>query len=529
MSSHHGWSGDPAIWAAIQLPVAGALGVVICTPLGQEGVVAYRGLRFLAAELEQRGIASVRYDPPGRGDGAPSADPLAPIQGARRAADLLRQAGCSQIAFVGLSSAALIASEAAAERDILVLWSPPASGRIWLRRSRSLATIMMGSDRQSGQTESLIGLDLTAEQAEALGRLQVRLPGGAPALVANRPGEPVRPELAEAEITEVRGTAEFLDTSSVSSVMPTEAIATIVDWLAAQAVPASTPLVPPPLAQELDLGESIERIHWIGPHQLFGIEATPREVAAEAPVVLLHAGASEHRVGAGDYQVELARLLAGDGVRSFRVDRRSTGETGEISDHEPSLLYTKDWVEDQDTIIEAIGVSGDRLVLTGLCAGGWVAAQRAMIPPRLVVQIHPMEYRLEPALPNEFVGAVPPEPSSQATLLVRQLYRRWAPIWLRRLRARSFGQVEASPYLLETADRVERTVLIFSEVDHEVFRRMGGIETARRLPNIETVELPTLDHPLFARRTRERVFAEVRRQVAEMFGLPQSPPAAPKA
>lgn len=519
MCSYHGWYSDPAIWAAVQLPAHATLGVVICTPLGQEGVVAYRGLRLFADELERRGIASVRYDPPGHGDGAPCDDPAAPIIGAQSAARLLRSTGCSQIAFVGLSSAALIASAAAEAGDLLVLWSPPASGRQWLRRARSLAAIMMGSERQYGDVESLIGLDLNRAQAAALSASALKLPGGAPALVATRTGESAPTAVSAAEVIEVPGTAEFLDTSSVTSVMPTQAIAMIAEWLAAHSQAGSTELLAPQLATSLDLGQAIEQIQWIGPNRLFAIECSPRQMNAETPVLLLHAGAAEHRVGAGDYQVELARLLASDGVRSIRADRRGTGETGEVSATEPSLFYTQEWIDDQDAIIEAAQPADGRLALSGLCAGGWISGQPTKRPVQLVVSIHPLEYRLQPAQPGEFSEVVPAEITNPVVRLIRDLYRRWAPTWLRRLRARRFSGTDASPFLLDISKRVAHTVLIFSDADREIFHRLGGLETAQRLPNIETLAAPSHDHPMFARSTRERVVGEIRRQVADAFGL----------
>jgi hypothetical protein len=519
----HGWFGDPAIWAAVQLPTSGSLGVVICTPLGQEGVVAYRGLRYLADQLQQRGIASVRYDPAGRGDGAPTTDPTAPMLGARAAAEVLRGTGCRQIAYLGLSSAALLASAAAQPGDLLVLWSPPQSGRQWLRRARSLATMMIGVDRTFDDYESLIGLDLTADQADFLEQISLALPGQAPALVASRPGERVPSKLAAAEQLEVPGTAEFLDTSSVSSVMPVEAITTIADWLAAHVSEPGHPLTAPALTAELDLGGTVERIRWLGPNRLFAIECSPRATTDATPVVVLHAGASEHRVGAGDYQVELARLLAAEGVRSLRVDRRGAGETGAVSPDEPSLFYTQTWLDDQDTIVEATGVVGDQLAVAGLCAGAWMAGLPMTVDPRLVVGIHPLEYRVDPAQPNEFVEEVvlPREVSGRLMLWAQRVYRRWAPVWLRRLRARTGSKADPSVFLNGLAKRTWRTVLIFSEVDQEVFRRLGGPEISQRLPGIVLVDVPTIDHPMFARRTRVGAIERIRAYVREAFDLPE--------
>jgi hypothetical protein len=140
-----------------------------------------------------------------------------------------------------------------------------------------------------------------------------------------------------------------------------------------------------------------------------------------------------------------------------------------------------------------------------------------------VVGIHPLEFSVAPFAPNEFVDEVvmPRELTNPFMLTLQRLYRRWAPVWVRRLRARAVAKADAGPYLVDLAKRVERTVLIFSEVDQEIFRRLGGTDAAARLPGIQLVNVPTLDHPLFARQTRHRVIAEVRRQVADAFDLPR--------
>lgn len=520
MSSYHGWFGEPAIWAAVQLPPQAALGVVLCPPLGQEGVIAYRGLRLFADQLEQRGIASVRYDPPGHGDSAPSDDPEAYFDGARRAAELLRSCGCTEICFVGLSSASLIASDVARPGDLVVLWSPQASGRAWLRKARTMATLELGTGRISDGIESLLGLELTPAEAERLSAIKLRLPEGAPTLVAMRTGELTPPGLTEAEVIEVPGTAEFLDTPSMNSVLPVEAITTLAEWLADHAGSRPTELTAPALRPELELDNAVERVRWLGPNELFAIECAPKGADENTPTVLLHSGAAEHRVGAGDYQVKLARLLAEDGAASVRADRRSAGETGAVRADEPSLFYSGEWMADQDAIIAALGVPSEKLALTGLCAGGWLAGQQTIEDPRLIVNIHPLEYRVDPAPAGEYVDEVTAEanqlPGKEA---LRHWYRRFAPVWLRQLRDRWKGRASAGPFLASATRRAGHTVLIFSDLEKMIFERRGGPRAVARLDGIELVEVGNADHALYARPTRERIIAEVRAQVAKAFDL----------
>lgn len=520
MTSHHGWYGDPAIWAAVQLPPQAALGVVLCPPLGQEGVIAYRGLRLLADQLAERGIASVRYDPPGHGDAAPSDDTESLFDGARRAAEVLRACGCSQICYLGLSSSALIASDVARPGDLVVLWSPPTSGRVWLRKARGLAALELGTGRVADGIESLIGLELTEQLAARLSAVAFHTTGGASALVAVRPGEAPPPGAIDADVIEVTGTAEFLDTTSMNSVLPVSAMTAISDWLADQATGTPTDLIAPPLRSELVVGEAVERIRWLGPHALFAIECRPRRASEDAPLVLLHAGAAEHRVGAGDYQVGLARLLAHDGAASVRADRRGVGETGSVHPEDPSLFYSREWMADQDAIIAAMGVDGEHLALTGLCSGGWLAGQRTIDNPALIVDIHPLEYRIEPAPPGEYLDEIgidlDPAPGKNA---LRNWYRESAPVWLRQLRDRWKGRAMAGPFLASAAQRSGRTVLILSDLEKMVFDRRGGPQAAARLDGVETIEVGDSDHALYSRPTRQRIIAEVRNQVAQAFGL----------
>ncbi len=266
------------------------------------------------------------------------------------------------------------------------------------------------------------------------------------------------------------------------------------------------------------LDSAVERIRWLGPDRLFAIETRPRPDRPDAPMVILHSGAAEHRVGPGDFQVELARLLAADGFAVVRPDRRGTGETGTVLPDAPDLMYADEWVEDQVNAVDALGVAADRLVVSGMCSGAWVAAQPAAGERRLYLGIHPARYELATMRPGRFVEEVAPMVVTGGfRLWLQHRYRRWAPVWLRRLRARRLGGTDASDFLQVLARQSGRAVLVFSEVDHEVFRRVGGEELITGMPNVETVEMATIDHPMFARRTRQGMIAEIRRRISDAF------------
>ncbi len=115
------WFGDAdePILGFVSVPddATARAGVVICAPLGHEHYLSYRGLRLLGDDLAERGFATVRFDYAGEGDSggvAPRANaPELWLSSIEHAVRLLRDAGVSSIALVGLTSGALLAALAA--------------------------------------------------------------------------------------------------------------------------------------------------------------------------------------------------------------------------------------------------------------------------------------------------------------------------------------------------------------------------------------------------------------------------------
>ncbi len=524
MTTLHGWSGRPALRAAVQLPAHARAGVVICPPLGQEGVIAYRTLRLLADRLEARGIASVRYDPSGRGDGAPDPDPDAQVRSARHAAALLRSTGVRQVAFVGLASAALVAAQAATDADGLVVWDAPASGKGWLRRQRALASITIGAERVVDGIESLIGFDVDPDEAATLAALAFT-PRTGPTVALVRPGSTAPRGLGTVPTTEVTGSAELLDGTSIHARIPGAAVDTVVAWLDAWAPEHTVVTTAPALDEVLDVnGRVSERIVVLGEQGLFGIETVSSAQHHDAPVVVLHSGGAEHRVGATDYQVELARALARDGARVVRVDRRATGESTGVHEDERSFLFAQEWVEDQSAVVAALRTPSDRLVLVGMCAGAWVAGRAIDESPRLVVEISPNDYRRVPAEPGSYADTVRAiDTPSAARLWLRERYNRFVPTALRERIARRDRMGGVVGHVRPLVEHGTDVVVIVAPEDAALFDRLGGQRAVRRFGgddrrgSVSVVRVEDGDHALFSPAMREAVVAEVRSRVAATF------------
>jgi pimeloyl-ACP methyl ester carboxylesterase len=523
----HGWAGDPLLRVAVEVPADARTGVVLCPPLGQEGVIAYRTLRMLAAELAERGVASVRYDPHGHGDSAPGVGSGDAVRSALEAADVLRAMGCARPGFVGLASGALVAANAAAAtaaRDgsavPLVVWDSPASGRSWLRRQRALASMSIATPRTTDEFETLVGVDLTPAEIADLGSLRVQSEPGAPTLVAVRPGEAVPPGIADdADRIEVRGMPELLDGESMRARIPHAAVHDIAVWTAAHLVASDAPLTTPTLGTALVLDDgTTEVIRNYGPDRLFGIETVPADVAPDAPVVVLHNGAAEHRVGAADYQVRMARELASDGVRVVRFDRRGTGEDGIVVADERSLLYTEEWIADQDAVIADLGVPGDRLALVGMCAGAWLAARSVAHAPALVVQISPGEYRRSTASPGDYQDLLLAIDSAGPTRLrFRAVWNRVVPERVRHVVDRRGRRGDVGDQVRPLARAGTSVAFLVGPDDARIFDELGGARASERLDSVDVVRVEDGDHSLFSPHMRAVVLAEVRQRVGAAF------------
>ena len=523
MTTHHGWSGRPALRVALQLPPAARAGVVLCPPLGQQGVIAYRTLRLLADRLEARGVASVRFDPSGRGDAAPDADPDAQVRSAQHAAALLRAAGVDQIAFVGLASAALVAASAATDADGLVVWDGPASGRAWLRGQRALATITIGADRVVDGRESLVGIDLDPDEAAALGALRYPTRTG-PTIALVRPGATAPKALGPVPTTEVAGSAELLDGTSLVARIPGTAVDTVVAWVDAWAPWLAVPTVVPPIDEVLDVDARVsERIVHLGPERLFAVETVASGQGEDAPVVVLHNGAAEHRVGAADYQVGLARSLARDGARVVRVDRRGTGESSTVHEDERSLLFTREWIEDQSAVVAALAVPSEQLAVVGMCAGAWLAGRATDEAPRLVVEISPNDYRRTPAPAGAYSDALRAiDAPSALRLRLRGWYNAVVPGRLRDRIARRDRAGGVPGHVRPLVEGGTDVVLIVSPEDAALFDRLGGPRAVRRRSGggsggVSVVLVEDGDHSLFSPVMRQAVLHEVRARVAATF------------
>jgi acyl carrier protein len=142
-------------------------GVLICPPIGQEGVRAHYVLARLAGQLAERGRSVLLFDYEGLGNSggdSRDANPLCWQQSIVKArAELIRRSRATRITAIGVRLGATLLCTAGIATSQLVLWDPIAHGSAWflgqvamhrrylrsqraLRRWRSTGRILGGEE-----------------------------------------------------------------------------------------------------------------------------------------------------------------------------------------------------------------------------------------------------------------------------------------------------------------------------------------------------------------------------------------------
>jgi alpha-beta hydrolase superfamily lysophospholipase len=543
--------------------------VLIVPPWGWHEVASYRSRRTWAGHLAANGHPALRIDLPGTGDsGGTAASPdlvAAWIDAVGRAATWLAEASASSpVTVIGLGLGGLVAAQAIAAGapiDSLVAWAVPADGRAEVRRQRAFSRLQSARYSLTEPEPALLadgwlevnGFVLSAETIAALGDL--RVPGPATgrlrrALVLDADGIPIATSivagLRDAGVDVETGSGpgwEAMTFHPQHDDSPTAVIAAVDRWLGGRGAdwradasrqPAVRRLASAPRTEPAaDIRLRVDGIairetaisQSTGSGVLFGILAAP-ESPGPTPVaaLFLNAGAVR-RIGPNRIWVEASRRWARRGVPTLRIDLDgigdSDGDSGRYRD--VGQFYARDELADQIRILtdELVARTGaERIVLAGLCAGGYWAFHGADRDPRVVAA-----YLLNP-------GALEWTTDLIRRRDARRLRRLADPAWWRRLvrgqvrlaRIRSVaaaaigegvrGRISAEPSTgtarTERSDAAPAVVVdrldargasvVFAFSGDEALRdelaRDGFLARIATLSNVHLEDLPGRDHTL---------------------------------
>ncbi len=558
--------GSEAVFSMYHAPLEGPTGtaVLICPPWGWDDVSSYRVRRGWADELAAAGHPTLRIDLPGTGDsGGSAADPgrlAAATEAVSAAASWLRtSAGSERVAVIGLGLgglAAALAVAAAAPIDDLVLWAVPPTGRGLIRQLRAFAALQGSRFSLTGEPEPTVlpdgwlevnGFVLSAETVAAIAEVRLvdlPVPGLQRALLLEQDGLAVDPDLHGhladhgVDVTTAPGPGWAAMTFHPERpTPPAEVMSTVAGWLAetpAGVVPLRAPssLASPMTSVDLDLS-----VGGIGVRETaltlddtagraFAILTRP--VAGPLlPVgaVFLNAGAVR-RIGPNRVWVDTARRWAARGIASLRIDLEGIGDSDgdEARYRHVSQFYVRDELGDQiERFIEAFVARGygPRIVVAGLCAGGYWAFQAAARDRRVTAAL-----MVNPGVLDWHHGLVQSRDAARLRRLRRlEWWRRIVRGQVRASRIRAVAAASlgrAGRWLLRrpaallrrpapgsrsasSADILDRlrerdttVVMAFSEEEplHAELIAAGLFDQSERWPNLRPGSLPGRDHTL---------------------------------
>ena len=423
-------STDPA-FGVYHAPAAGPVGtaVLLCPPWGWDDISSYRSRLVWAEDLAAAGHPTLRIDLPGTGDSAGSAaDPDrigASIAAVAAATSWLRAtSGADRVAVIGLGLGGLVAARALADAapiDDLVLWAVPATGRNFIRQQRAFANMQGSRFSLTGEPEPAVlptgwmevnGFVLSAETIaaiEAIRLVDLPAPGLQRALLLEQDGLVVDPDLHRhlsdegVEVSVRPGAGWGAMTFHPEQPAPPRAVFdTVREWLAeppARVVPLRAPsaMTIPAVSSELDL--SIDGVA-VRETPLFvdgpsgrgcGILTRPTAGSSQPlGAVFLNAGAVR-RIGPNRIWVDTARRWAARGIVTLRIDLEGIGDSdGDGSRYRDVGEFFRPELGDQiGRFIEAFVARGHgpRILVAGLCAGGYWAFHTAARDPRVTAAL----------------------------------------------------------------------------------------------------------------------------------------------
>jgi alpha-beta hydrolase superfamily lysophospholipase len=523
--------------------------VVLCPPLARERTTAHSTFRLLAEELARGGLVAVRFDYDGTGDSAGDESEPARVQAwldsLVDAVALARSVSACPVALVGMRMGALLAATALSRVaddspvEALVLWDPCPSGRRFVREQRALQAVRLTSPRTDGA--EVPGYELTAETVAALSRLEMPDLASleAPVLLlerADRPSTRARVDALPGNVERVDATGQdrLLDVLALTQEIPFAVIERVSGWLARRMTsPATAVVLPARRTASLTFRgtEVTERLVGLGPHRLFGVEATAELVEGLPPIIMLNSG-NEWHAGPNRLWVELSRRWASRGFRCIRFDESGLGDSPPRPGREPHVVRAPDAFDDVAEAAAAVSPHDpDDVVLVGLCSGAYQALEHALAAsPRGVYAVNPILHFRPPELARG--GLDPRRRLCRPTTAAVRAYRRMPVGGLRRVLRRhlwrAVQQVDRlgadGPWPEAVARRGVRVLLVGGEDELRPVLELVGAGDRRTHRVGETFEIevvPGLDHDL--------VVADDRRQVCDRLTehlLAHWPPAA---
>lgn len=375
---------------------AGALGVVLCAPLGRDARCAHRPLKLLAQQLAAAGVCVLRYDHLGAGDSLDLPDPEVDALAVWRdgvvqaVAALKALTGVDKVVLAGLRFGADLAALEQVQVDGLALLAPVLRGRTWLRElalsTAVLAPTTGGAVRGAGLDAD--GLVLNVATVAAVSQLDLAKQdlGAAPVFIAAHTAG-VRALAAASGVTVApfEGFDALFDDAH-SNRVPQAMFDALTAWVTMTFADAlARPIaVSPPDEVTLHPPGAIERPVQFG-DGLRGVLCEPDEgVARRTTAVVLGNTGGDPRAGIGGFSTAAARALAQAGAMSLRLDFAGLGDSPAADGASSSHIYETPRGADIEAARALLAAEGAKAVIVGgVCSGSYHALHAALDNPAI--------------------------------------------------------------------------------------------------------------------------------------------------
>lgn len=441
--------------------------ILICPPLGYEGICAYPALRIMAERLAATGFPVLRFDYEGTGDSAGlDGDPgrvKAWVASVGHAITELRAlSGASEVCIFGVRMGATLALKAAAERgdvERLVLWNPCASGRAYARELRAfrlfaeqtgeLAALKKAEDDKSDESGGFLFTEETLKDLKTLDAAKIDARAAESILVIGRDDVPDDDKLAKAleqkgaiaTYMRMGGYAEMM-VAPHKSLFPENVYTTMLEWLdetrmLKEGEGGARPKGTPTARQQGIVAKGVreEPIRFGDKNGYFGVLTTPVDPnkSRGKPLIIWSNTAGNYRIGPNRMYVEMGRKLAAAGIPSIRIDVSGIGDSLIWEDEQLNHPYDDRLFHDVRSAIAHLKKTGraEKFGVAGLCSGAFVAYHSAVLDEAItsIVLINLQIFRWEEGMS---LDVNPLANRDQTKYYQRRLFSKEA--WLKMLR-----------------------------------------------------------------------------------------------
>ncbi len=477
-------------------PGTSTRGALICGPLSDEALNSYRPLVYLAEQLADATIPTLRLSYYGTGDSAGEDEEAGRFDRWLRSIGagvnwLRTQCGVESVTLVGHRIGASLAARAACDIeavDSLVLLSP-----IGGRQLTHELTLAARISQRVWQTSHKVddgtwfeshGLRIDHATRDALNGLDIRKLPRRPVAQALLMESDTRPAaLTLAESLRNMGTAITFEAcedlgrmqrDSHAAEVPRDAFDRVVRWV--QSLPATsgtshTAKTPASLA----LAHAVESPIRFGlDNSLFGILSMPNRPSPDTPSVLLVNTSANPRWGNARIAVDLARSLAADGVISLRMDAPGMGDTAPQTGEVGRPYAEATTAGTLHAVTELARTAQRPVVVLGVCSGAYHALQAAYREPRVsgLILVNLQRFVWREGDPSDIVRRTDLRPTR---FYLRNILSTQA--WLRLLRA----DFDVANLLRVVATRqIRRAIASIDPLVNQVFGTATKVGRVRR-------------------------------------------------